>query len=113
MTTGIKKMLAERAKAEADKEVAAKLEKKWDYLIDETMALVDKAAPSMDEGSDETKWAPSAKLKIYFFVAATSESEGAEKRAMLFVLKMIDKARALWIDGFIADPWAEVPRRRA
>lgn len=112
MTAAIKRMLAERAKLEADRAANAKLERKWERLSNEMLAMVDKAAPFIDEGCDPTKWPPSAKLKLTYFIAATSPYPGGEKRALLFVLKMLERGRRLWIEGLHPDPWAENPKVR-
>jgi hypothetical protein len=67
--------------------------------------MVDRAAPFMDAGTDPSKWPPSAKLKIAYSIMATGRSGARE--AELWLLSMLDRARALWVAGLHPDPWAE------
>ena len=112
MSAGIKRMLAEKSDRAEALEMARKLDQKWDQMIEDTMALVDKAAEHIDQDCPPSKLAPSARLKVAFFVLATCSTEGAEKRALLFVLDMLDKARERFRQGFHPDPWPDQPRAR-
>lgn len=112
MSKLIKHMLVERAEADALKKSAARIDQKWDGIAESTIAMIDRAAPFMDDGCDPTKWKPSEKLKLLYFVAASSPYDNAEKRAIQFILQMLDKGRKLWTEGLHPDPWADVPKVR-
>jgi hypothetical protein len=115
MSEGIKKMLAERAavqkKLAADREGAAyvpKREAAWQKGVDDTFAMIKRAAPFMDEGSDPSKWRPSDRLRMVFCVCSTGENSAVMRvHAFRFVHAMLDRARRLWVNGSHPDPWAK------
>lgn len=109
-------MLYRKAKGEADKLAARKketaLDRKWDRIREDTFALIDKAAPFIDEDCPPDKWPPSVKLKLLYFVASTSGIAGGEKRAVKSILQLLDRARRLWVEGLHPDPFAVEPKVR-
>lgn len=109
MSEGIKRMLAEREKVEARK--AAYKRTTWDDRVDETFALIDRAAPFMDEAFEPGQWKPSTRLKLLYVAAATSPNAHVDRayEATMFIHQMLDKARQLWVNGYHPDPWREIP----
>ena len=100
MTTGIKRMLAERAALASPPK-----EKAYDPHV-HLFEMIDRAAPFMDEGSHSNKWRPSELLKISFFMMSTGPSSDGQTHAANYVLKILDRARELYIDGKHPNPWA-------
>lgn len=110
MSEGIKRMLAERAALAAD--LAAPAPRTYDDALRDMLALIDKAAPYIDEGSPSHRWRPSELIKLAYFAIATSDYRGARKRAVNFVTLHLHRARELWLAGYHPDPFSSPPRPR-
>lgn len=100
LRASIKAKEARAAKEAKDRE----LEQRWDQIMADTFELIDKAAPFMDEECPANRWPPSKLLKITYLAASTSGRSGAEKDAAQWVLRMLDRARKLWVAGFHPNP---------
>lgn len=112
MSDNIKRMLAERAAAEAKaaearKEPPDNATPESIAATDEMFAIIDKAAPFMDEGSIPSEWRPSDKIKLLYFTIATSPFYTRRKRmeAVRVIGQLLDKSRALWVAGLHPDPF--------
>jgi hypothetical protein len=105
ITPQLRAMLDAKEEKKRALERQRRLNAKWNYIVAETFALIDKAAPFMDEDCAPKKWPPSALLKIAYFALSTSPRHGGEKDATLFILSMLDRARKLWVGGFHPNPF--------
>ena len=105
ITPQLRAMIDARKAAEAKKAGNVQLSKTWNRLAAETLGLIDKAAPFMDEGCPPDKWPPSKLLEITYYAAATCGRSGAEKDALIFIHRMLERARRLWVGGFQPNPF--------
>ena len=122
MTDSIKRMLADRAALKAaarptEYRIEQGFERgvyrrtKHDDLVDEVFQMIDRAAPFMDDGCGPREWPPSVKLKIVYCILVTSD-RAKPRRALQWVLRMLDRARELWVNGLHPNPWSEAPEPR-
>lgn len=100
-----KRLVAERAKAEADRLAALDDFKRLETASANVFLMIDKAAPFMDANTPPGHWRPSDKLKMTHCVAETGLESGP-KAAVLFTLQMLDRARLLYVAGLDPDPWS-------
>lgn len=111
----IKRMLAERRRAEEDShdryfgrrlpKPPADFERAKKQLWDR----IDRAAPYINQGC--SGWPTSALLKIQFCAVLTSHTCTSEKilASYKFVDDMLDRARELFVAGYIPNPFLDPP----
>lgn len=104
MSAEIIRMLAERQALEPR---SSAISQTSDPDLTELFSMIDRAAPYIDKGADQTKWFPSQLLKLTFCIMASGPNPNGRSEGFRFIWKMLDRARRLFLAGRHPNPFIE------